>query len=175
MPLTRTVRVDDVKDGEERLLEIGQAEREAIASLLDLMALDRLSFALRLYRRGEGRFVLRGQLLASVTQTCVVSLEPVKSALDIPVEVEFWPVPLIEACGETADETASHGALNWPEPIIDGKIDLGPIIYETLATELDPYPKREGVSFTWSEQGLETPGTEEPEGPFAALEQLKHR
>jgi Large ribosomal RNA subunit accumulation protein YceD len=174
-PFSRIVRVDEIKDGEERLIEIGTAERAAVAALLDLPRLDRLSFTFRFARRGQGRLALKGSLLAAVTQTCVVTLEPVDSALDIPVEIEFWPSSQIEAYAETSDEAASHGVLDWPEPIEDGKIDLGPEIYQTLATSLDPYPKREGASFSWSETGLESPSTGEEKGPFAALKQLKPR
>ena len=131
------------------------------------------AFAFRIHRRGEGRLAVSGTLAAAVTQTCVVSLEPVASTLEVPVEIEFWPRHLIEDHAETIDEAASHGTLDWPEPIIDGKIDLGPVIYETLATGLDPYPKREGVSFEWAEPGVESGPEEKPESPFAALKQLK--
>jgi cytochrome b pre-mRNA-processing protein 3 len=173
-PLSRIVRIDDVKDGEERLVEVDQTERETIAALLDLASLDRLSFACGLYRRGEGRLFLQGTLAASVTQTCVVSLEPVASALQVPVEIEFWPTSLIDQLTASSDEAASHGMLDWPEPIVDRRIDLGPVIYETLATALDPYPRREGASFEWSNAG-EAPGAAKAESPFAALEQLKRR
>jgi uncharacterized metal-binding protein YceD (DUF177 family) len=174
-PLSRIVRVDEIKDGEERLIEIGDAERAIIAALLDLQRLDRLSFEARFARRGQGRLALKGALHAAVTQTCVVTLDPVASNLDIPVEVDFWPAGQIEAYVETADEAASHGVLDWPEPIEDNKIDLGPIIYQTLATSLDPYPKRAGADFSWSETDAETTDNKEEQGPFAALQQLKQR
>ena len=115
---------------------------------------------------------MHGTLAASVTQTCVVSLEPVASTLEVPVEIEFWPLRLIEDRAETVDEAASHGTLDWPEPIVDNKIDLGPVIYETLATVLDPYPKRDGVSFQWSDVPADA-GTGGEESPFAALKRLK--
>ena len=172
-PLSRRFRADELKEGEECSIEANRAEREAIALLLDLVALDRLSFTVRFHRRGEGRLALRGTLGASVTQTCVVSLEPVESAIEVPVEIEFWPFHLIEDRAETVDEAASHGTLDWPEPVVDHKIDLGPVIYETLATALDPYPKREGVSFEWSEANVEAVGGEKAEGPFAVLKRLK--
>jgi uncharacterized metal-binding protein YceD (DUF177 family) len=174
-PLSRIISVDEIKDGEEGLIEVGAAERDAIAALLDLPRLDQLSFTFGFARRGQGRLALKGSLLARVTQTCVVTLEPVENTLDVPVEIEFWPASQIKAYAETADEAASHGVLDWPEPIDDGKIDLGPIIYQTLATSLDPYPKREGASFSWSEADSETPSREEEKGPFAALKQLKQR
>ena len=150
-PISKMFRVDELKDGEERSIEVNRVEREAITKLLELVALDDLRFTFRIHRRGEGRLAVSGTLAAAVTQTCVVSLEPVASTLEVPVEIEFWPRHLIEDRAETIDEAASHGTLDWPEPIIDGKIDLGPVIYETLATGLDPYPKREGVSFEWAE------------------------
>ena len=92
-PLARTLRFDELKDGEERSIEVNPGEREAVASLLDLAALDRLSFSFRVQRRGQGRLAIHGTLAASVTQTCVVSLEPVASTLEVPVEIEFWPLP----------------------------------------------------------------------------------
>ena len=172
-PISKILRVDELKEGEERSIEISRAEREAIAGLLDLVALDDLRFTFSLHRRGAGRLALRGTLEAAATQTCVVSLDPVASTLEVPIEIEFWPRHLIEDRAEAIDEAASHGALEWPEPIVDGKIDLGPVIYETFATGLDPYPKREGVSFDWSEPGAESAGEEKPESPFAALKRLK--
>jgi uncharacterized metal-binding protein YceD (DUF177 family) len=171
-PLSKILRIDELKEGEERSIEINRGEREAIAELLDLVALDDLRFTFRFHRRGEGRLALRGTLSAAVTQTCVVSLEPVASTLEIPLEIEFWPRHLIEDRAEAIDEAASQGTLDWPEPIVDGKIDLGPVIYETLATGLDPYPKREGVSFEWTEPGASA-GEEQPASPFAALKHLK--
>ena len=172
-PLTRTLRVDELKEGEERVIEVNRAERETIAALLDLRALDRLTFTFRLHRHGQGRLALQGTLAAAVTQTCVVSLEPVESTLDVPVEVEFWPIPMIDDLAASPDEAASHGTLDWPEPIEGGKIDLGPVIYETLATALDPYPKRAGVSFEWSEAPSTGAEPEQAESPFAALKRLK--
>jgi uncharacterized metal-binding protein YceD (DUF177 family) len=171
-PLAKILRVDEVKEGEECSIDINRAERETIAALLDLVALDDLRFTFRFRRRGEGRLALHATLAATVTQTCVVSLEPVECTLEVPVEIEFWPRHLIEDRAETIDEAASHNTLDWPEPIVDGKIDVGPVIYDTLATGLDPYPKREGVSFQWSERAEDT-GAERPESPFAALKRLK--
>jgi uncharacterized metal-binding protein YceD (DUF177 family) len=171
-PLRRILRVDDIKDGEERSIAIGPAEREEIANLLDLVALDDLRFTFHFDRRGEGRLVLRGTLNAAVTQTCVVSLDPVPGTLEVPIEIEFWPRHLIEDGAEMLNEAVSQLALDWPETIVDGRIDLGPVIYETLATGLDPYPKRPGISFEWAENG-DSPADEKLESPFAALKNLK--
>jgi hypothetical protein len=117
---------------------------------------------------------LRGRLTAAVTQTCGVSFEPVEASLDVPVEAEFWPVSLIDQLEQSAEDPGVPGQLDWPEPIVDGKIDLGPLLYETVATSLDPYPKRDGISFDWS-QGVPEQGRAGGSGPFAALAELKRR
>ena len=171
-PIARPLKVDEIRDGASGEIEATVAEMRASARLLDLLGLEGLSFTYRLRHGGGGRLLLSGRLKAVVTQTCVVSLDPVEASLDVPVEVEFWPMPVIEQLEQTAEEPGGSGRLDWPEPITDGKIDLGPVIYETLATALDPYPKREGVSFDWAQGAAEGGGGS---GPFAALAGLKRR
>ncbi len=171
-PLSRLLKVDEIKDGASGLIEATRTEMGEIAGMLDLRGLEGLGMTYRLTRTGARRFRLKGALKGKVTQTCVVSLEPIESHLDVPVEAEFWPWEMIAAHEEGEVEHKSAATSDWPEPINDGKIDLGSIIYETLATALDPYPKKEGVSFAWSE-GAETPGPKTKTSPFAALGALK--
>jgi uncharacterized metal-binding protein YceD (DUF177 family) len=172
--LSRPLKVDEIRDGASGEIAGTESELEAIAKMLDLVALDRLTFAYRLNRGGGGRLVLTGTLRASVTQTCVVSLEPVEANLEVPVEVEFWPAELVSPAARAATDPLGTGLADWPEVIREGRIDFGPVIYETLATALDPYPKREGASFDWAEgegEGAESAGS----GPFASLAALKRR
>ena len=173
--LARPLKVDEIKDGTTGEIAATKTEMDAIARLLQLVALKRLALSYRFDHRGAGRLRLTGQLQADVTQTCVVSLDPVESSLDIPLELEFWPASMVAELERNAgEEPASQGLLDWPEPVVDGRIDLGPVIYETLATALDPYPKRAGASFDWSQAGPDQAG-EGPSGPFAALAALKRR
>jgi len=174
LPFSRPLRIDEIRDGARGSIEATAAEMAAIADLLELKGLEDLAMTYRLFRAGAGRLRIKGKLKAKVTQTCVVSLEPVQSELDVPVEAEFWPSEMIAAHMESEEEQGATTLSDWPEPISDGRIDLGPIIYETLATSLDPYPKKEGVSFEWS-QGAEEPRSEAGTSPFAALGALKRR
>ena len=144
--LSRPVKVDEIKDGTRGETAATAAEMTEIARLLDLVALNRLDFSYRLDHRGPGRLHLTGRLRADLIQTCVVTLDPVEASLDLPVEVEFWPAAQVEEFERHAEETANQGVLDWPEAVMDGKIDLGPVIYETFATTLNPYPKRAGAS-----------------------------
>ncbi len=172
--LSRPLKVDEIRDGTSGETTVTKSEMEGIARLLDLVALSGLTFSYRFKAGGSDRLHLTGRLRANVTQTCVVSLDPVEANLDVPVEVEFWPAPLVEELERNAEEPGTLGLLDWPEAVVDGRIDLGPVIYESLATALDPYPKREGVSFDWS-QGLPQEAGEGKSGPFAALAALKRR
>ena len=170
-PLTRIIRVVEIKENVDQTIVLTEAENAAIKGLLELIELEDLSFGYRLRSGYGGRVHLSGRLKADTVQTCVVSLEPIPAAIDMPLDVEFWPAALIEDLGKKPEDPSQAGVEDWPEPITAGTIDLGPIVYETLATALDPYPKKTGASFQWSQAEL---GAEAPEsGPFAALKQLK--
>src|SRR5262245_49908504 len=172
-PLSRPIKVDEIKDSVQGETQATPSELAAITKLLGLKGLGPLIFTYRLNRGGGDRLRLTGRLTASATQTCVVSLEPVESSIDVPAEAEFWPEELIDQLDKSADESGGSGHLDWPEPIIDGKIDLGPFIYETLAMSLDAYPRKQGMSFDWSQGTSKQSGSWS--GPFAALAGLKRR
>jgi Large ribosomal RNA subunit accumulation protein YceD len=172
--LSRPLKVDEIKDGASDEIVVTGAELEAIAKMLDLVALDRLTFAYRIDRGGGGRLALTGTLNADAKQTCVVSLEPVEARLEVPVEMEFWPAELLPRPERDRADAGGAGVLDWPEAIRDGKIDLGPVIYETVATALDPYPRRPEARFDWP-QGEAQEGEGAGTGPFASLAALKRR
>jgi len=172
-PLSRKLQIADIEENDDQSIAASRAEMAGIARLIDLVALNGLTLDYRLRYGAGGRIHLTGQLKARATQTCVVSLEPVEAIIDVPVEAEFWPAPLIEELERKAEDLGQSGLLDWPDAITDGTIDLGPIVYETLAMSLDPYPKRPGASFQWSQDASE-PETPET-GPFAVLARLKKR
>jgi uncharacterized metal-binding protein YceD (DUF177 family) len=142
-------------------LEAPQPVRESLAELAGLRSLPEFEAAFDVARRGAGLHVA-GHVHARVGQTCVVTLEPVENEIDEEVDLLFLPgapEPLAE--GE-ADE-------NLPEPLVDGRVDLGAIATEFLVLGIDPYPRKEGAAF-------EPPPTESDGAhPFAALAALKGR
>ncbi len=172
-PITHKIKVSDIEDNVPGRIDLSDAEIQAIRSLLDLVALDGVEFVYRLRRRGGGRVHLSAQLKAAVTQTCVLSLEPVPASVDVPVELDFWPIERIDELENKTGEPGQTGPLDWPEPIVEGSVDLGPVLYETLATALDPYPKKVGVNFEWTDGGSAPESGKT--GPFAALDRLRKR
>lgn len=171
-PLHRMIRVDGIRDGLTEIITPTDAERAEIASLQDLQALPAMSFTYTLRHISGGGLRLKGRLEADVVQTCVVSLDPVPAHLDVDLEAEFWPPAVIEQT-EAENPTQPSPLADWPEPIQDGKIDLGPIIYESLATALDPYPRKQGARVDWPEEDGDEQAKKAGQGPFAALERLK--
>ncbi len=133
--------VDATKLNRDYTITPTDAERAAIAKRLGLLALDALSAELRLSAGHGGQVRVKGKLTASVAQSCVVSLEPVPEVVEEEIEAIF---------SDEADENAEP---NWdddtdaPEPIVNGKIDLGELVVQHLSLGLNPYPRKEGVEF----------------------------
>lgn len=162
---------DIPRAGVEGRLVADAAQRTAIADALDLLSLDALSFDYRLRRGGGNRFRLNGRLEAVVTQECVVTLEPLKNSLSEEVEIEFWPPGDIERLERAEPSADAVIDLDGPEPLEDEAIDIGRIVYETLAAAIDLYPRKPGASFDM--ESAPAGAEEAAESPFSVLRSLK--
>lgn len=151
-------------------------ELQALAAVLDIAACRALAVHYVIRPIGSGRYRVSGEIEAEVTQTCIVSLEPIEAAIRESFDEEYWPAEQIPSPGPGSEseerEALSHSA---PEPIEHGVIALGHLVYEQLATALEPYPRAPGADFAWSDAaaGRDTP--EPAENPFAALAALKDK
>ncbi len=165
-PFSRIIRVDTLpRDGETVTIEANPAEREALAALLKLPSIERLSATLTVKRTAKGGARVIGTVGGELTQTCVVTLEPFPAAVEEEIDVRF--APRDDEVGArrrpNEPETVSMADDDEPDPIVDGKIDLGALAAEFFALGLDPYPRKPGVAF-------EPPAEPEAEAtPFAAL------
>jgi hypothetical protein len=161
-----------------------QASEEQCASLtrdLDLIACNGVVVTYKLRSLHRGRYKLTGSINADVVQRCVVSLEPVPATLDDELDIEFWPEDQLAAkpspgvTQEASDEhndTADFNALGDepPEPIEQGRIALGRVVYELISAGLDPYPRSPGAEFAYASQA-----DDGKVNPFAALAGLKSK
>jgi uncharacterized metal-binding protein YceD (DUF177 family) len=145
------------------------AERTQLAAALELLSLERLEVRYRIVRRAGGRFHLTGRLHASVVQECGITLEPVPAEIDEELDLEFWP-------GESRPEPepGEHEALALDEiePIENERLAVGRVVFETLASTLDPYPRAQGAEFRWQDNTTERTSTS---NPFAALARWKQK
>ncbi len=136
----------------------------AVAVLAAVREVSDLKASFELSRAGEVVHVT-GRVTAKVGQNCVVSLEPIETAVDEPIDVLFAPAPAEGSA--TGDERRRKTEDEPPEPLVDGTIDLGAIATEFLILGIEPYPRKEGVAFAPPDVDTEIPH------PFAALQALK--
>jgi uncharacterized metal-binding protein YceD (DUF177 family) len=130
------------KIGQPLQLTASETERLAVARRLGLVALDELAADLQM-KRGQGdTIIVKGALTAKVTQSCVVTLEPVATTVQEDVVATYTEAP---AAGQ--DEFDPDDSSDAPEPVQNGKIDLGELVVQHLSLALDPYPRKAGAEF----------------------------
>jgi len=143
--------------GQQVSIEASPEEREALAQRLDLPALHALTAELELRPTDSGRVSATGRMRAEVEQTCVVTLEPFRSAVETPLD--WMLLPPGEEPGEGFDgpdevESEASGT------------DLGEALAQALSLSLDPYPRRPGATLPAEAAGG-------ARSPFAALAKLR--
>ena len=157
---SRPLTVDRVPaGGSYEKLQADAKERLTLARRLEVLALHDLKAELRA-TPWRGGLKVAGELVADLDQVSVVSLEPFRTTVRYPVERYFLPAGSVRGDAE-ADA----------DPIANGEVDLGEVVAETLALELDPYPRKPGESFSehieFDEKSAEQPSA------FADLEKLR--
>jgi uncharacterized metal-binding protein YceD (DUF177 family) len=168
-PWSVPVAVDDIPEtGLHLEIDAPEPVRAEIAGLAGLRELGRLSGVFDLTRRGAGVRVT-GNVSARVGQTCVVTLEPVESDIDEPVDLRFAPRPVAPASAKSETVAAHTSDEDPPDPLFGGKLDLGSIATEFLLLGIDPYPRKPGAEFA------PVKPDDASAKPFAALEALKKR
>ena len=162
-----TVSVAKIGDsGLAQTVKAAATDLAQIAAYLEINAIKSLGAEIQL-NRWHGKGVrLTGKLTADVVQNCVVTLDPIESHIEAPFERRFLPPDRLHAELENEhDVFVDPTAEDPPEPL-GHEIDVGEIMVEELALNLDPYPRKPGVEF-------HTGDTPARENPFAVLAKLK--
>ncbi len=143
-------------------VEASAEERAALAERMGVAGIRVLTADVRLAQRGAG-FAVTAAWRAEIVQDCVVTLEPIETRLADTAELAFGPAAA-EPEGEEVE--IDPLAADPPEPITDGRIDVGEVVAEQLALSIDPYPRKPGAEF---ESDIEAPDSEAKPNPFAVL------
>lgn len=157
---SRPLQVDRVPAlGCHERLAADEKECAALAKRFDLPRIHSLGGLLKVEPWRGGGLKINGTLNSKVDQVSIISLEIFTSDLEFAVERYFL-----------SPRSGRPDAENDDVDIIEnGSVDLGEILAETMALELDPYPRKAGEVFNDIE--------EQPEpakiSPFAALSKLK--
>ncbi len=165
------VHVDQIPEtGLQVAVETTEAQRAALAVMAGLRDVTRAAAAFELSHAGSGKVHVTGRVTARVGQTCVVTLDPVDSDINEPVDLMFAPEEDIPRLSSTVDnEIESEDVPDSPEPITNGVIDLGRVATDVLFLGIDPYPRKPDAVF---EQPVAAADPEDH--PFAALKALKN-
>jgi hypothetical protein len=173
MPITLSYNLARLGNaGDEFVFTADTQQRADIARWSDLVSVEKFEVGASIKKLGPNRFGLDFRLEADVTQSCVVTLEPVLSHLErsFPRELHFaGPVRHKVASEEAPAELVLDGEEeDGPEEIQSLHYDLAVPVLEEFVLSLDPYPRRPGVEFSSPADALER-----PESPFAVLKALK--
>jgi uncharacterized metal-binding protein YceD (DUF177 family) len=168
---TAPVSVSDVPPtGRHIVLKPDEDTRKAIAKAAEVLAVPRLEAVFELAPHGSDGLRVTGRVKASVEQNCVVTLEPLKNEVDEEVDLVFKPPRELPKASEPVEDSgvvAGSPAVNAPEELENGAVDLAALTVEFLIVGIDPYPRKPGASFESPEAGEPGPN------PFAALAALK--
>jgi hypothetical protein len=151
--------------GRDVVIEATEKEREAIARELAMPGVDSLVASYHVIPTTTGARVT-GEVVAHIRQICVVSLETFPTQLREAVDMVF-----ATPTGRVADPLPRGELVISPdeedpaEVLIEGKIDLGAVTFEFLALGLDPYPRKEGVEFSFKNAAQDAPS------PFSVLDE----
>ena len=155
------------RGGYDETIRASETERAALARANGIAAVGSFEAELRVLPWRADGVRVTGRLRATVEQSCVVTLEPVRALIDEALDATFVPTgsPLArgEADGEIVIDADGDDA---PEPFDPPTLDLGAVASEFLTLALDPYPRAPGAE-------LPREARDEAASPFAALGVLK--
>lgn len=167
LPFSHVIEVAAIApEGERVELVPDEVTRARLAAVADVVAIPALKVQFDVRPADAGGAVVLGKLEGVVRQVCVVSLDE----FDNPIAEEFAVDFAVDPERMEIDDEEGE---DLPDPIIDGKIDLGALATEFLILAVDPYPRKPGVEFS----GLpsEEAAPEPKRSPFEQLSGLKDR
>jgi len=145
-----------------------EAEAEAIRQSLGLRGLRKMRFQGEISPLGKRGWLVSGTVGASITQNCVVSLEPVKTRIEADVSLRFLPD------SDIAYDTPEDVLEDDVEPL-GAVIDLGHVAVEALMLDMPEYPRADQAHLGQKSAAPAgaAPLKEKDVKPFAALEALR--
>jgi uncharacterized metal-binding protein YceD (DUF177 family) len=170
--LSRPLSVERLREDGGAALAIAatEAERAALARRFGALGVAAFEAEIAVAPWGPGGWRLDGSARAALTQTCVVTLEPVETRIDERFTRYYAPESRLDEAAELLDADARDEL----EPL-GAEIDAGEVAAEAAALGVDPYPRRADAAFgahVHGPPGVE-PLTDEAARPFAKLAALK--
>jgi uncharacterized metal-binding protein YceD (DUF177 family) len=162
------VAVTDVPETGKRVELIADTgTRAAVAHLAGIPGVQRLEAQFDLTRHGREGLRVAGRVSATVEQNCVVTLEPMHTDIEEPVDLVFAASAGDAMAPQEIEQIHTLDDDEPPQALENGVVDLGALATEFLLLGIDPYPRKPGAVF-------DAPSVGDAEAhPFAALSALK--
>jgi uncharacterized metal-binding protein YceD (DUF177 family) len=155
--------------GEEIVLAPSGEVLARLAAWADLVSVEKFTAKIELTRKSTGNFHYDATIEADLTQSCVVTLEPVKAHVAHHFTRELH-LSRMTRHPQIGSEMLAAGAGDdeVPEELESPHYDVAGPVLEEFSLALDPYPRAPGAAF-------ESPGAPDAEAdnPFAVLKRLK--
>lgn len=179
------VEIDKIDSAPKSVSFEADAEQRAdLARRLGIVSVESAAATVTLQRAGGGVVHAMGFVRADVTQACVVTLAPVPDHVE--EEFEGWfgdKTSAVSFARARQEREAKKGHVEAeileesvdPEPILNGKVDVGELATQYLSLGLNPYPHAEGVvhSATDEDAPKDEDGANLRRNPFEALKDWK--
>jgi len=150
-----------------------EKERAALAAAHGLEAVNAFSAEFLLTPWKKDGIRLRGRVDAEIVQACVVTLEPLTSAIAEEVDTVFVPENSRLArirVDESGEMLLDAEGADSPETFSGDRIDVGAVAEEFFELAIDPYPRKPGLPDAAEPRIFgEGEGGEGPVSPFAKL------
>ena len=149
-----------------------QPELNAYLTQMDLRALSKVTIIGQIIAEGGKNWYLTAKVGATAVQTCVITMEDIKTRLDKNISRRYI------ANFESHEATlTSEDVLDDEAEAIPEKIDILKLTLETISIGLDDFPRKEGTTLEpvlSAPKGV-VPLTDDAIKPFAGLASLRDK
>lgn len=164
---SRLVKLDAIgRLSDNQHIEASEDERKALARRFGFVSIDMLEADYAFSSEGKA-IIATGRLRARLAQPCIATGEAVAERIDAPFSIRFLREEDAALAGEEMELDAGEMDTIL---LADDRIDMGEAAAETLALQVNPYPRSADADSYLRQMGVVT---EEQAGPFAALAALK--
>lgn len=155
-------------------VEADAAERAVLAAQWQVASVEAFSAVLYLARWKRDGIRMTGSVHAVISQSCVVTLEPVEQVIDEQVDQVFVPEGSRLARirpDENGEIFLDPDGPDMPETFDGDTLDAGAAAAEFAALAIDLYPRKAGAEFMAQPETLAE--EDKKPSPFAVLKVLK--
>jgi len=171
-----SVAIEDLPpEGLRISLTADAAKLSALAERLDVASIEQVTAAVELDwvkdEMGRRLVAVRGQIAAHLTQTCVVTLDPLQATLESEIDIRFTDRPDVAE----PDLDSEPDDLDPPEYLPDGVIDVAEVVAQQLSLDINPFPRSPDLPYQDVSAGDTAEQEEVSRKPFAGLAALRDK